>query len=276
MRHATDIHRLKEFIRMDNRIDNERHDAMKQATDGVCQRTRKQDAAHGYIFDYGGTLDTGGCHWGKVLWQAYCRNNAGVDEESFRKAYVFGERTLGEGTVIRPDYTFRMTLDAKLRLELEYLKENGHISTGSNDLDRLRAALLDDAYGVAARETLKSRKVLETIGKTCPMVLVSNFYGNINTVLGEFGLDKLFTEVIESATVGIRKPDPRIFSIGVEALGMAPCNVTVVGDSFTNDIIPAIQAGCHTVWIKGEGWTDKTYDETLPDAVITDIRQLTE
>ena len=25
----------------------------------------------GYIFDYGGTLDTGGNHWGKVIWHAY-------------------------------------------------------------------------------------------------------------------------------------------------------------------------------------------------------------
>ena len=27
--------------------------------------------ARGLIFDYGGTLDTKGCHWGKVLWHAY-------------------------------------------------------------------------------------------------------------------------------------------------------------------------------------------------------------
>ena len=48
----------------------------------------------GYIFDYGGTLDTAGRHWGKVLWHAYSRHNIPVTEEQFREAYVHAERTL--------------------------------------------------------------------------------------------------------------------------------------------------------------------------------------
>ena len=33
------------------------------------------------IFDYGGTLDTGGTHWGKQLWHAYQRQQVLVDEQ---------------------------------------------------------------------------------------------------------------------------------------------------------------------------------------------------
>ena len=47
--------------------------------------------------------------------------------------------------------------------------------------------------------TAESRKVLKAVKARFPMVLVSNFYGNIGTVLGEFGLDGLFDSVIESA-----------------------------------------------------------------------------
>ena len=106
------------------------------------------------------------------------------------------------------------------------------------------------------------------------MALVSNFYGNIGVVLDEFGLGGLFDHVVESAVVGIRKPDPRIFTLGVEALGLEPDDVVVVGDSYGNDIVPAKRSGCHAVWLKGEGWTDEMHDETLPDAVITDLSQL--
>ena len=106
------------------------------------------------------------------------------------------------------------------------------------------------------------------------MVLVSNFYGNINVVLQEFELDHLFDSVIESAVVGIRKPDYRIFKLGVEALGLPAEDVTVVGDSFYKDILPAKKAGCRTIWFKGEGWTDETYDESIPDQVITDISEV--
>lgn len=50
----------------------------------------------------------------------------------------------------------------------------------------------------------------------------------------------------------------------------------MIGDSYTKDIIPAKTVGCKAVWLKGEGWNEDTYDEKLPDAVITDITQLTD
>ena len=34
----------------------------------------------GYIFDYGGTLDTGGHHWGKVIWQKLTKVSSNVAE----------------------------------------------------------------------------------------------------------------------------------------------------------------------------------------------------
>ena len=56
----------------------------------------------GYIFDYGGTLDTCGNHWGKVLWHAYERQQVPVSEEQFREAYVYAERTLGRNPIVLP------------------------------------------------------------------------------------------------------------------------------------------------------------------------------
>ena len=228
----------------------------------------------GYIFDYGGTLDTGGLHWGKVLWHAYVRHSVAVTEEQFRDAYVYAERYLGSNRVITPNYTFKDTLDAKLSLELEHLNDTKALNLRQNELVQLKETLLEDVYTNVIHETAKSRKILEALSQSRPLALVSNFYGNINTVLREFGLNNLFTAVIESAVVGIRKPDPRIFTIGVKALGTKPEETTVVGDSFEKDIIPAKLAGCHTIWLKGEGWTDKAHDESLPDAVITGLEQL--
>ena len=77
----------------------------------------------GFIFDYGGTLDTGGQHWGKVLWHAYERQQVPVTEAQYREAYVHAERTLGKNPVIQPDFTFRQTLETKLRLQLHYLEQ---------------------------------------------------------------------------------------------------------------------------------------------------------
>ncbi len=180
----------------------------------------------GVIFDYGGTLDTGGHHWGKVIWHAYEKVGVPVSEELFREAYVHGERTLARNPIIKPHFTFRQTLDAKLRIQLGYIAERQPL-----DISRWHAPILDCLYANTLRETERSRAVLTTLKDRLPMVLVSNFYGNIATVLAEFHFDGLFAEIIESAVVGVRKPDPQIFTLGVEALGMQPDEVVVVGYS---------------------------------------------
>ena len=217
----------------------------------------------GYIFDYGGTLDTGGQHWGKVIWHAYERQQVPVSEEAFREAYVHAERTLGKNPIIQPDFTFRRTLEEKIRIELEFLGQPQYQQT-----------VVDDLYAITCAETAKSRQVLLQLKQQYPMVLVSNFYGNIATVLKEFKLDGIFDTIIESAVVGVRKPDPQIFTLGVEALGMRPDEVVVVGDSMDKDIIPAGKAGCHTVLFKGEGWTNDPVDESAAEKVITDLTQI--
>lgn len=216
----------------------------------------------GYIFDYGGTLDTGGQHWGMLLWHAFERHQVPVSESQFRDAYVYAERTLGRNKIIQPTDTFLQTLKAKVQLELTYLNNESYTD-----------AIVSDVYESTKSQTALSRRVLMQM-KASPMVLVSNFYGNISVVLQEFGLDGIFEEVIESAVVGIRKPDPQIFLLGVDALGMKPEEVTVVGDSLEKDIIPAKRAGCHTVWLKGEGWTNARDGENQADRVIMTLDEL--
>lgn len=216
----------------------------------------------GYIFDYGGTLDTGGQHWGMLLWHAFERHQVPVSESQFRDAYVYAERTLGRNKIIQPTDTFLQTLKAKVQLELTYLNNESYTD-----------AIVSDVYERTKSQTALSRRVLMQM-KASPMVLVSNFYGNISVILQEFGLDGIFEEIIESAVVGIRKPDPQIFLLGVDALGMKPEEVTVVGDSLEKDIIPAKRAGCHTVWLKGEGWTNAQDGENQADRVIMTLDEL--
>ena len=127
-----------------------------------------------------------------------------------------------------------------------------------------------------------TRQVLSQLrDKGIPMALVSNFYGNVETVLDEMQLRDFFCDVIESAQVGIRKPDPRLYALGVEALRknvlpqhLDESEILVVGDSISKDILPAKSLGCKTAWFKGEGWKKEPVDETIPDFVICDLLEL--
>ena len=224
----------------------------------------------GFIFDYGGTLDTGGCHWGRHIWHAYERAGVPVDEALYREAYVYAERALAREPLIRPDFTFYDTLQTKLAIQFRYLQEHGL----QGDVETMSAAVLADLYSITLQHTAHSRDVLSRLAEHFPLVLVSNFYGNIHTVLREFRLDGLFQHVIESAVVGVRKPDPRIFTLGVEALGLRPEEVIVVGDSLDKDILPARQAGCQAVWLRGEQWTDIPAAAIPPVRIITDLKEL--
>ena len=230
--------------------------------------------AKGLIFDYGGTIDTNGCHWAMRLWHGYQRHDMPVTLEQFRAAYVEAERTLARTPIIQSDYTFRKTLAAKLRIQFDYLLDKGILTNSNFSLASKKSLILEDLYNLTTEDVHNAREVLLKLKEKYPLVLVSNFYGNLNVVLAEFGLDGVFDSVIESAVVGVRKPDPEIFKMGLKALGLQPNDVVLVGDSLDKDILPAHQLGIQTVWLRGEQWSEPTSGTDIPNKTIKDIKEL--
>ena len=223
-------------------------------------------SAKGLLFDYGGTIDTNGIHWGEVIWQTYVKFNIPVSREQFRDAYVQVERTLGNQPLIFPEHTFRDVLDIKIKLQFETLK-----LSDSQQVTKI----VTDCYERTKQTILRALEVLDELKKNYPIILVSNFYGNLRTVLNEFGLANYFQEVIESAEVGIRKPDPAIYQLGIDRLGLHPEEVVIIGDSYKNDIHPANAIGCPSIWLKGKGWDNKE-DVIKHPLIIRDFSELKE
>lgn len=217
----------------------------------------------GIIFDYGGTLDSHGDHWSEVIWDGYRECGVPVSKEQFRDCYVYAERELAKTRHILPEHNFHDLLLIKMRIELGNLADNGLLPEGY-DTEKAARRIALYCYNRARASVDDARPVLDRLYNKYPMVLVSNFYGNVETVLEDFGLRKYFKSIVESAVVGVRKPDPRIFLLGVEALGLKPEEVLVVGDSYAKDIVPAESAGCKVAWLKGKGWTDKEDAVTHP------------
>ncbi len=198
----------------------------------------------GILIDFGGTIDSDGIHWFDQFRDAYALV-ASVPESLLWDAYVHTERTLGRNPIIKPTDTFCKTLQTKIALQTECLQMHG-ISVTAQD------TILDACYNKVVKHiSTVSKPVLEKI--QLPMVLVTNFYGNMHTVLAEFGLDHLFKDVVESAVAGVRKPDPEIFRLGVAALGMEPHETIMIGDSQEKDILPAQSIGCHTILLRPQG-----------------------
>lgn len=234
------------------------------------------------IFDYGGTLDTNGLHWSHVLWEGFQHVSQNVPFvaplsvvtwQDFREAYVYAERTLGREEIIQPTDNFHQVLLKKVDLETQYLHAQGiwQPEEGERQQAVVKIAAYCDEY--VQRNIERARSLLEKLAKTYRLVLVSNFYGNIRTILRDYGLTH-FSAVIESAEVGIRKPDPAIYRLGVEATGVEAQECCVIGDSFGKDIVPAHSLGCQTVWLKGKSWEREEVDETVPTHIIGSLSEL--
>lgn len=215
-----------------------------------------KNSIKGVIFDYGGTIDTNGVHWGVVLQEAYERFKVPVKVAHFRAAYVHGERTLAVNRIVFPHFTFYDTLLAKITIQFEYLVSKGHLPV-NYPCDSTIDSITEYCYSFARDCVNSAIPVLSGLSEKYPLVLVSNFYGNIETVLEDFHLYHFFQHIVESAVVGIRKPDPALFALGVEKLGLSASEVVVIGDSVRKDIHPAQSLGCRTIWLKGEGWGDE-------------------
>jgi len=225
----------------------------------------------GIIFDYGGTLDSRGVHWSEVLWQGYQQAGVPIDKETFRTAYVEGERALARERIILPQDDFHTLLIKKVALEISFLLDQPDNATRDRWVEEI-AAYCDNAARTCINEAMP---MLETLHQRYPMMLVSNFYGNIDEVLRAYGIRHLFKGIIESAVVGIRKPNPTLFRLGVDALELNAQDVLVVGDSLRKDIEPAEQLGCQVLWLKGKGWTQEEDAQTHPNT-ITSVTQVTD
>ena len=224
----------------------------------------------GIIFDYGGTIDTNGIHWGEVIREEYRRAGVMIEKTLFREAYVYAERALAKAPIINADDTFRTLLHKKMALQAEYLNEKSY------PIDNEKAGEIADGCYRRVLDTLAtSRTIVEELSDRYPTVLVTNFYGNMPVVLKEFGLDSCFGHIIESAVVGLRKPDPALFAKGVEALGLEPFEVVVIGDSYRKDIHPARTLGCKAVWLKKICWEEEPIlPGAEPTAIISSLEEL--
>ena len=228
-------------------------------------RQRISAMIEGVIFDYGGTIDSRGVHWSWVIWDGYQKSGVNVSLEQFREAYVMAERELAKVRHILPNDNFHDLLVKKMDIEFGYLVEQGLVD--AVEAPEKARAVAQYCYEQARECIEEARPVLEALSAKYPMMLVSNFYGNVDSVLRDFDVRRYFKGVIESAVVGVRKPNPTLFRLGVDALELPAENIMVIGDSLTKDILPAESLGCKTLWVKARGWTDKEDDTVRPDII---------
>ena len=108
-------------------------------------------------------------------------------------------------------------------------------------------------FGRCAVEMPDVKQVLEQLkSQGYQLAIVSNggHDTRLNTIRGLVIAD-YFEEIISSGLVGFNKPQPEIFQITAQRLGVLPEHCLYIGDHPINDIQGAKNAGMHALWMQG-------------------------
>ena len=219
------------------------------------------------IFDFGGTLDGPAEHWADRFACCYEAVGIRVSDADLRRAFGHSTRA-AYAHVVMPEFDLRETIEFHVARQFEHL----HVDAAPRELvdcfvERTHTALVE------------SRKVLQQLRDTSDVRLgvISNFYGNVARLLDDAEISPLLHSVIDSAVVGVSKPDPAIFALALQGLAVAADDAVYVGDSFEKDIIGAKRAGIDGIWLRQPGQQPSAQphrDASLPFAEIERLDQL--
>jgi putative hydrolase of the HAD superfamily len=84
--------------------------------------------------------------------------------------------------------------------------------------------------------------------------VISNSNGSVRSLLEALGLAAHLDFVIDSAVVGVEKPDPRIFHLALRAAGVSPAEAVYVGDLYSVDVLGARAAGLDGILLDPRGF----------------------
>jgi HAD superfamily hydrolase (TIGR01662 family) len=121
--------------------------------------------------------------------------------------------------------------------------------------------------------------MLKELKKRYRLAIVANQPPHFDARVARLGLAPYFEAVIGSEDYGVRKPDPAIFQLALDQLGLRPGEAAMIGDRLENDITPAKKMGLKTIWVKQglSGYQTPRNEEEKASAVIgaiTDLPQL--
>ncbi len=140
-------------------------------------------------------------------------------------------------------------------------------------------------YDYERTRVMRRPGLLETMEKLRSMGLRLGVISNIISVsvvphfLSEYGLEGYMDCVVTSCATGIRKPDPGIFRVAEEALGLLPRELAYVGDTISRDVRGTRNAGWRLmIQIRNPGIAhrDKGLEQSgfVPDYLIDSLTEI--
>jgi putative hydrolase of the HAD superfamily len=139
-----------------------------------------------------------------------------------------------------------------LRFILEHLGISNEAEIEGIDRWRREYNLPVGLWNRADPEALGALRRVKAAGLVAGVI--SNSNGSVRAILEETGLSAHLDFIIDSAVVGVEKPDPRIFQLGLREGAVEPGEAWYVGDLYSVDVLGARGAGLDAVLLDPRGY----------------------
>jgi HAD superfamily hydrolase (TIGR01549 family) len=104
-------------------------------------------------------------------------------------------------------------------------------------------------YQALRRLVPGARRLLERLhARTTIGIVTNNQVAEQEEKVAHFDLTGLVDLLVVSEGVGVSKPDPAIFSYALARAAAEPDEAVMVGDSWENDVVGALDAGISAIW----------------------------
>lgn len=193
------------------------------------------------LFDFGGTLDSDGEHWLDRFYALYRDLGLRIPLPEIKRAFYHADNLCSFDSEVA-SLGLRRLMTRHVHLQFEALG----LTDDKKEKEMLEAFCTESEWFLR-----RNARLLRRMRNRYRLGLVSNFYGNVAALCEEAGLAPALDVILDSALVGMSKPDPGIFRAALERLQLPPEEVICVGDSFERDMIPARELGMKTIWLKG-------------------------
>jgi HAD superfamily hydrolase (TIGR01509 family) len=119
-------------------------------------------------------------------------------------------------------------------------------------------------------------EMLEGLSAKYKLAVVSQHFANAEKWMACHGIDGHFEHITISDREQLFKPDPRLFALTCDAVGVDPRDVVMVGDRLDNDIWPANRLHMTSVWVRAEPYCRQRprYHTDVPDYTIDNVVEL--
>ena len=128
-------------------------------------------------------------------------------------------------------------------------------------------------------------EVVEELAKAYDLGMITNGPADIQRQeIQTLNLGPFFKHILIEGEMGMGKPDPKVMALAQEKAGVPPEQILFVGNSYRHDMMPSMECGWRTAWIRRpsdvppSSRTGKPEElpegATPPDTTITDLREL--